>query len=95
MLRPLTSQDLRCGSKKAERASFLDAEKDLVRRSSGRKEAEEGGRRVAAEGRNIALRAAAAVDEVGGLRAEVVEALGSRTASRSQRHEGQKPVKFS
>lgn len=97
MLRPRTSQDFRCGSKKAERASFLEAEKDLVRRSSGRKEAEGGGRREAAAGRNMALSAAAAVEDVGGFREEVAEEeeLGSRTARRSQRHEGQKPVKFS
>lgn len=75
----------------------MEAEKDWVRRSSGRKEDEEGGRRLRgpAEGRKMALSAAAAVEEVGGLRAEVEaeeEELGSRTARRSQRHEGQKPV---
>ena len=57
-----------------------------------------GGRlRAAMEGRKMALRAAAAVEEVGGLRAAEEEELelGSSTARRSQRHEGQKPVKFS
>jgi len=73
-----------------------------VRRSSGKREdevavLEVGGRRWEVEGRKMALRAAAAVEEVGGLRVEeVVEVLfGSRTARRSQRHEGQKPVKTS
>ena len=42
VLRTLTSQDLRWGSKE-EKGSFLEAEKDLVRRSSGR----EGGRKRA------------------------------------------------
>ena len=45
----------------------------------------------------MALRAAAVdEEEVGGLREdEAEEELGSRTARRSQRHEGQKPVKCS
>lgn len=72
-----------------------------MRRSSGKSDedvvVEVGGRRWEVEGRKMALRAAAAVEEVGGLRVEeVVEVLfGSRTARRSQRHEGQKPVKTS
>ncbi|WVZ16821.1 hypothetical protein V8G54_009803, partial [Vigna mungo] len=36
VLRTRTSQDLRWGSKEAEKGSFLEAEKDFVRRSSGR-----------------------------------------------------------
>lgn len=86
VLRTLTSQDLRWGSKE-EKGSFLEAEKDLVRRSSGR-----GG------GRKRALRAAAV--EAGFQDEEEEEAvegllLGSKRARRSQRHEGQKPVKAS
>lgn len=47
-------------------------------------------------GLKMALRAAAAVEEVGGFREEEAEVVeGCKTASRSQRHEGQKPVKFS
>lgn len=104
MLRPLTSQDFRCGSNVPEKPSFLEAENDLVRRSSGKNEVV-GGRlllllllRWEVEERKIALRAAAAVEEVGGLRVEDEEEallFGSRPARRSQRHEGQKPVKFS
>lgn len=107
MLRPRTSQDLRCGSNVAAKSSFLEAEKDLVRRSSGKKEFDEvvGGRllllRWEVEGRKMALSAAAAVEEVGGLRVVEVEEedalllFGSRSERRSKRHEGQKPVKIS
>lgn len=82
----------------------MEAEKDLVRRSSGKKEDEVGGRLERPEtpeedGRKMALRAAAAVEEVGGFREEEEEAavllLGSSTARRSHRHKGQKPVKLS
>jgi hypothetical protein len=86
----------------------LEAEKDLVRRSSGKKELDEvvGGRllllRWEVEGRKMALSAAAAVEEVGGLRVVEVEEedallllFGSRSERRSKRHEGQKPVKIS
>lgn len=34
----LTSQDFRCGSKVRPKASFLEAENDFVRRSSGKNE---------------------------------------------------------
>jgi hypothetical protein len=46
VLRPRTSHDLRCGSNAPAKSSFLEAEKDLVRRSSGKKELDEvvGGR---------------------------------------------------
>lgn len=77
-----------------KKPSFLEAEKDLVRRSSGRnedEEEEEGA--AAAEGLKMALMAAVAVE---GLREEEEPLLeGSRTARRSQRQEGQKPVKCS
>lgn len=43
VLRALTSQDLRCGSKTPENPSFFEAENDFVRRSSGKNEAEEDG----------------------------------------------------
>lgn len=100
MFRTLTSQDFLCGSNTPEKPSFLEAEKDLVRRSSGKKEV---GRVLVEEappppmgGLKMALRAAAAVEEVGGLReVEEEEEEGSKTASRSQRHEGQNPVKCS
>jgi len=84
VLRTRTSQDLRWGSKEVEKGSFLEAEKDFVRRSSGK-----------AGGRKRALSAAAAVD--GGFRAVagLLLLFGSRRARRSQRHEGQKPVKAS
>lgn len=108
VLRTRTSQDFLCGSKMPEKKpSFLDAENDLVRRSSGRKaEADAGGGGLEEEGLKRALRAEAAAEE-GGLReeeeaeaeaagaAEEEEEEGSKSARRSQRHEGQKPVKCS
>lgn len=75
-----------------------------MRRSSGKNDDELGGLLLRPpapeleEGLKMALSAAAAVEEMGGLRAEEEEAaeeLGSSTARRSQRHMGQNPVKFS
>lgn len=74
VLRALTSQDLRCGSKTPENPSFFEAENDFVRRSSGKNEAEEDGLllplmqllSVVVEEmgtRKMALRAEAAVEE--------------------------------
>lgn len=79
-----------------KKPSFFEAEKDLVRRSSGRNK-EEDGVAAAMEDLKMALMAAAAVEV---LREEEQEeeapfVEGSRTARRSQRQEGQKPVKFS
>lgn len=76
VLRALTSQDLRCGSKTPENPSFFEAENDFVRRSSGKNEAEEDGLLlplmqlllsvvvvVEMGTRKMALRAEAAVEE--------------------------------
>ncbi|KAM1014823.1 hypothetical protein ACFX14_044760 [Malus domestica] len=84
-----------------EKPSFLEAEKDLVRRSSGKNEVgrfllEKEALPQSMEGLKMALSAATAVEEVRGFREveeeeEVVE--GSNTARRSQRHEGKRLVK--
>ncbi|KAJ0442129.1 hypothetical protein HanRHA438_Chr16g0753051 [Helianthus annuus] len=107
VLRPLTSHDFRCGSKTPNNPSFFEAENDFVRRSSGMNSKflflflefsldEEGSLNS-----DLITAAVVVVAEEVELRREEEEATAvgladwSRVWSRSQRHNGQKPEKFS
>lgn len=85
MLRTRTSQDLRWGSKlepvKKLNASFLEAEKDLVRRSSGKNEV----------GLEVLEKRDLRTEEEEGLLLVEEEEEGSKVVRRSQRHSGQNP----
>lgn len=106
VLLTLTSQDFLWGSKDRPKASFLEAENDFVRRSSGKNEdgfeglgrGGGGGKLLdleVEEKRDLMAAAAAAEAEEGRREEEGVLEEESRVWRRSQRQEGQKPVKCS